>query len=105
MTTKSADGVALALSESISSLEGEARALALALVRLLVEAEPITSAAFAEAAGVDQGVVEELVRGGRTHRFAGRRHQTRSPSREFRQNARPRGDNGVNRSMRRAGLL
>lgn len=42
MTTKSADGVALALSESMSSLEGEARALALTLVRLLAEAEADT---------------------------------------------------------------
>ena len=61
MTAKSADGVALALSESMPSLEPEARRLALTLVRLLAEGEPVTTAAFAEAAGIDQGLVEELV--------------------------------------------
>lgn len=63
MTAKSADGVALALSESMPSLEGEGRRFALTLTQLLAEGEPVTTAAFAEAAGIDQGVVEELVDG------------------------------------------
>jgi hypothetical protein len=55
MTTKSAAGVALALLESMPSLEGEERAFALTLIRLLSQGEPVTTAALAERAGIDRG--------------------------------------------------
>lgn len=61
MTTRSADGVAAALRESMPSLEPEPRALALTLIRLLAQGEPVTTAAFADAAGLERGVVEGLL--------------------------------------------
>lgn len=61
--TKSADGVAIALSDSMPNLEPEARTFALTLVRLLAEGEPVTTAALAEAAGLDSRFVEELLDG------------------------------------------
>lgn len=61
MTTKSADGVATALRESMPSLDPEPRARALALIRLLAQGEPVTTAAFADAAGLERGVVERLL--------------------------------------------
>lgn len=120
MTTKSADGVALALSESMPSLEGEARTLALTLVRLLAEGEPVTMAAFAEAAGVERGVVEELPvdrqdRAGAIAMPAKGEAVARTASPDADTNSltiarvpverRPRGDDGVSRSMTRAGPL
>lgn len=63
MIEKSADGVAHALSESMPPLEGEERRLALTLIRMLAEGEPVSTAAFAEQAGLDPQAVERLVDG------------------------------------------
>lgn len=63
MIEKSADGVAHALSESMPPLEGEERRLALTLIRMLAEGEPVSTAAFAKQAGLDSQAVELLVDG------------------------------------------
>jgi alkylmercury lyase len=61
MTEKSADGVALTLTESMPPLGSEERRLALALMRMLAGGEPVSPAAFAERVGLDPRAVEPLV--------------------------------------------
>lgn len=63
MIEKSADGVAHTLSESMPPLEGEERRLALTLIRMLAEGEPVSTTAFAEQAGLDSQAVDLLVDG------------------------------------------
>lgn len=63
MIEKSVDGVAHALSESMPPLAGEERRLALTLIRMLAEGEPVSTAAFAERASLDPQTVERLIDG------------------------------------------
>ena len=61
MTQMTADGVAESLSESMVSLEGEERRLALAMYRLVAEGEPVRPERIAERAGLDQAAVDEAL--------------------------------------------